>query len=419
MVVYLEKETPMALSKSRIAHLEETTGHSVFSPSSMKRIILCPGSVLAELKSPIPDESPYAKEGTLLHHYCEKAFSERPDNPLSYVSETDWSSERKVLVMEALEYVLKIKALHHGPVRVSLESKGSLASWGLPEIYGTMDVKIESEARLDVLDYKFGFGIQVFAEGNPQCACYLASSIDYDPSGPQKELYVHVVQPPLNHYDVWNVKWSVLTTMVLDTINNALMEAKSEHPSFNPSMEACRWCNANMICEHRLQSIRKKASAVIKASRSPTTVKTHEWKKILDGADDLQQAIKDVRAFAQREIKSTRGFPGYKLIAGRSKRVFKDPKVGQEFILERLGDEGYGPTPIISLAQAEKKLPGLKKDQEWQDLITKPTGKPVLVPESDPRPALEFSMQNEFEAEAETMGNVQSETSEIKDPFTK
>ena len=134
----------------------ESTGHSIYGGSSLKKIMLCTGSVLAELNSPIPPPSPYAEKGTMLHGYCEKAFGSRPDNPISFVNETSWDMEDKVLVIDALEYVLRVKELHRGPISVKLEADCNLASWGLPEVFGTADVQIVSESRVDVLDYNLG-----------------------------------------------------------------------------------------------------------------------------------------------------------------------------------------------------------------------------------------------------------------------
>lgn len=399
----------MALNDKKIKMLEQSTGHSVFGPSSLKRIMLCPGSVTASLHAPIPEESEYAAEGTLLHSYCEDAMTKRPDNPILYVNEQDWTSERKVLVIDALNYVLDIMDKHAGEVTVGLEAKGTLTEWGLPEIYGTMDVVIKSDSRIDVIDYKFGFGIQVFAENNPQCAAYLASQVPFDNgSRPLQKLYTHINQPTLNHYDDWEVPWEDLCSLILVDIHEALKEAKSVNPRYTPSMEACRWCNAKMFCDHRKVSVKEKAQMVAKAARNPANIRKEDWKKFLDAADDLQQAIKDVRLYAHSEIKSGRGFPGYKLVAGRSQRKFLDDAKGKALILENLNESEAYVKKLISLAQAEKKVPGLKKNEEWTGNIIKPTGKPVLVPEQDKREALEFTMQNEFTEDARKIADAGS-----------
>ena len=244
---------------------------------------------------------------------------------------------------------------------------------------------------------------------------YLGGVVPFDKGRePVAELYTHIVQPTLTHYDPWQVSWIALTTMILDDIAGAINQSKSENPRFNPSMEACRWCNANQRCEHRLKKLRRQSYAVQQAAKSPATITKEKWVQLLDAADDIQQAIKDCRAYATREIKSTRGFPGYKLVAGRSIRVFKDKAVGTDYIVDQLGDKAYKSQETITLAQAEKVKPGLKKSKEWKNLIKKPTGKPVLVPEGDKRPALQFTMENEFSADAEVMGDVK----QIADPFT-
>ena len=405
----ITKITPQVL-----LHWLETTGHSIYGGSSLKKILLCPGSVISELNAPIPPPSVYAEKGTLLHDYCEKAFTARPDNPISYVNETSWEEEDKVLVIEALTYVLKIAAKHRGQTTIRLEAEGNLESWGLPEVLGTMDVEIKSATRVDVLDYKFGYGIQVFAEDNPQCISYLGGSVPFvEGVAPNRDMFVHIVQPTLDHYDEWEVPWNTMVNMILGEITDAIKESKTDSPGFSPSMVACRWCNAKETCEHRRTKVVKQSRELVQAAKNPAVKTQDDWVRLLAAADDIQQAIKDCRAYATAEIMSTRGFPGFKLVAGRSKRVFKDKVVGEDYIKAQLGDKAYKKRETVSLAQAEKVLPNLKKSKVWKDMITKPTGKPVLVKDSDKRAALQFTMQNEFELDAEDMGNVKT----LVDPF--
>ena len=391
----------------------ESTGHSVFGPSSLKRIILCNGSVLATLNSPIPPDSEYAAKGTLLHNYCEKAMTYGLDNGsldkvLPYVwSQKEWEFDDKLLVVDALDYVLKVIAEHTGKVTIKLESEGSLESWGLPETSGTADVIVESDSLIDVLDYKFGFGVQVFVHDNPQCIAYLGGAVPYgDGSGSQKILRNHIVQPTLNHYDMEVVAWDELVRIILVDITNAINKAKSDDPAYEPSMEACRFCNAKMNCEHRQKGVRQNAYAVTQAAKNPATVSKEEWKKYLDAADALQQAIKDIRLFAQDEIRSGRGFPGYKMVAGRSTRKYIDEKKAKEWFASKgYANTAYAPLKLLSFPQAEKILK-LKKDPEFQALMEKKTGKPVLQPNSHPKEALVYAVDSVFSDVAATDGNV-------------
>ncbi len=101
-------------------------------------------------------------------------------------------------------------------------------------------------------------------------------------------------------------------------------------------------------------------------------------------------------------------------MAGRSKRVFKDKKAGDAYIVEIIGEEkAYAPKTTITLAAAEKIKPGLKKNKDWKDMITKPDGKPVLAPDSDKRAGLAYGVESDFTEDAAEM----AEIPEVTSPF--
>ena len=398
---------PVVITKETLDAWYKKTGHSLFGPSSLSRAILCNAAAQETLDAPEEEPSEFAAHGTMLHEKCEFCMKKAPKAPLMMAGMLDLEEEDMGFVHDALEYVMDVKERHLEEPTIRLEAEVSLVSWDLEEVEGTADVIIESSQRIDVLDYKFGRGIQVFAENNPQCFAYLGGAVRYQLNGSQQDMYVHIVQPPLNHYDCVEVSWDELSTKILEEIRPAVQASRRADAQYGPCMEACRWCNAKMICDARREHIKQVAAKVQRAAASPTMVAKRDWKEILDGSDDLTQAIKDVHKFAQAEIKSGRGFDGYKMVAGRSKRVFVNQAEGEAYILKTLGEEkAYAPAKMISLAQAEKKATKLKKDPKWKKLITKPTGKPLLVSEKDPRPALEYGMQNEFAADALRQGDV-------------
>lgn len=61
-----------------------------------------------------------------------------------------------------------------------------------------------------------------------------------------------------------------------------------------------------------------------------------------------------------------------------------------EALEEMLGAETAYTKKLLSPSQAEKAL-GKSRKGEIADLITKPTGKPTLAPESDKRPAINLT----------------------------
>lgn len=74
------------LSKEKIKQYEEITGHSIYGPSGMARIIRCPASVSEALRAPLQRSSSYAEHGTKLHNIIAAATEDPPETPTSLSS---------------------------------------------------------------------------------------------------------------------------------------------------------------------------------------------------------------------------------------------------------------------------------------------------------------------------------------------
>ncbi len=369
----------MALDEKQIKAVQEASGHSVFGSSSLPRIISCPASVGMELRAGLRPSSPYAQKGTELHEITEKAL--RSDDPEKYIySLKALSVEDTAYVLDAVNYVYEILAKHPEGAVMELEAGGSLGSYGIPDVYGTMDVVIKSALRTDVIDHKFGHGVAVYAEKNYQLTSYLGMAVPFvSTPDSEHELYVHINQPPLNIYDEWRVDWDILYQMILGDITDAIAQAKADDPPFGPSTKACRFCNANMGCKERHSALMGQAKMISQMSNNPGQIPNEKWAEFLEAADALKTAISQVEKHAVTEIQKGNDFPGFKLISGRSNRKFMDEATAHEYMRKRLGKRAFQPEKFISLAQAEKIDKSLKKDETWTGMIHKPNGKPKLV----------------------------------------
>ena len=109
--------------------------------------------------------------------------------------------------------------------------------------------------------------------------------------------------------------------------------------------------------------------------------------------------IESVFAFISSEA-INHGVPikGYKVVEGRSKRVFTDTKA----VVETATKNGYTDLykqQLISLTEFEKMMGKKKFAELLGEYVAKPPGKLALVPESDPRPSVDLSngVNEEFE----------------------
>lgn len=89
---------------------------------------------------------------------------------------------------------------------------------------------------------------------------------------------------------------------------------------------------------------------------------------------------------------------GYKVVEGRSKRIFTDTKA----VVSAAEAEGYTDIykqELLTLTEFEKMMGKKKFAEVLGEYVVKPPGKLALVPESDPRPAVDLSTAaDEFEA---------------------
>jgi hypothetical protein len=97
-----------------------------------------------------------------------------------------------------------------------------------------------------------------------------------------------------------------------------------------------------------------------------------------------------VEGLVKERLGNGEGFPGYKLVEGKSNRQWENIEEAEQLLDKLIGPEQVFTRKIISPAQAEKVL-GKKRAGEIADLIVKPLGAPTLAPESDKRPAINIS----------------------------
>lgn len=160
---------------------KEERAHALLSASSAKKWINCPPS--ARLEEGIPEtESAYAKEGTLAHAICElklqKLFTDKNMTERAYKGrlkklqqDAAYASEMEGYTDEYADYVSGIAFGFPAPPFVAVEKKLDYSPWA-PEGFGTGDCVIIYGKDLHIIDFKYGKGVPVKAEGNFQLALY-------------------------------------------------------------------------------------------------------------------------------------------------------------------------------------------------------------------------------------------------------
>ena len=123
--------------------------------------------------------------------------------------------------------------------------------------------------------------------------------------------------------------------------------------------------------------------------RDARLLEDSEISEVLRLADQLTSWAGDVKEYALQEAENGKKWEGWKLVEGRSNRKYAD----ENQVAEALIKAGYAESLLYERKlygiTAMEKIIGKKPLAECcGDLIIKPAGKPVLVPESDKRPEL-------------------------------
>lgn len=157
----------------------------------------------------------------------------------------------------------------------------------------------------------------------------------------------------------------------------------------------CRFCKIRATC-------RKRAEYNLELAKydfaMPSTLEEPEVEAILAKADELVSWVGDVKDYALQQALSGKNWAGWKVVEGRSNRWY----VNEDAVAAKVEEAGYFPyeKKLLGITALTKLLGKRRFDELLADLIEKPQGKPVLVPETDKRPAMhtaadDFSTENE------------------------
>lgn len=369
--------------------------HALLSPSSAARWINCPGSIRLSQQLPPAPSSSYADEGTLAHRVAELKLrvKSREIEPGEYaealfnecLASEYWSGE----LDEATDFYADLVFEHWGmagrDAELLVEQRFSLDEWA-PGSFGTSDAVVIGSGILEVIDLKYGKGVKVNAVENPQLRLYALGAADLF-EGPYdfQTVKMTIVQPRLDHVSVDMIPLEDLRDWGKNIVQPAAYNA-TNGAGETAAGDWCRWCPAKAVCRTRAEENLKLARYDFK---EPELLEPEEIGEILKQAEELQKWTADVQAYALQQALDGEHFDGWKLVEGRAVRKYADDLK----VSEALQAAGYPEAALYERKlygiTAMEKIVGKKKLTEiLGDLIIKPAGKPVLVPESDRREAI-------------------------------
>lgn len=329
--------------------------HHKYSPSKAERIILCPGSVRLGDSFSQSETSSYAEEGILLHAHMAEAIDLWPD---PYVPDMQEPEHRR-LIFDCLEQVqVIINSMTH-PHYILNDQQISMQDI---DCEGTLDLAIYDQYSLHIVDYKFGGGIEVSPDTNPQLMAYADGAlVEVKKEFPKwnGEVWLHIFQPRMDAYPAWQMFPEDLEHFKMK-FDRAIRLAESKNPPIHPGVKQCKWCPAGGACKARHREMYANAVLAMEhvADQAPQEIMSIDHlAKILSTRKMVESAFSNIEQYLLEQLKQGQQVPGYKLTTGRSSRKWKDGV--DAFILgESLGIDELDclETKLRSPAQVEKLL---------------------------------------------------------------
>lgn len=395
------------------------TAHALLSPSAAHRWINC--TAAPRLEETAEDKgSAYAEEGTLAHAFCARRLKEflglptdGEDAEIAQLSEKyhtgemgEYTDTYKVIVLEKFNAARSKTPDAQLLVEVRLDFTKYM-----PEAFGTADAIIIADGVMEVIDFKYGKGVLVSAERNPQMMIYALGayerfSFDYR----IERVRMTIIQPRIDNLSEYELGIDGLLEWARDTLVPAAKKAYKGDGPQTPG-EWCRFCKVKNNCRALANRCVRMA-----ADYGDRLLSAEELaQEVLPELPTVKTWLAGVEEYALQQALAGINLPGWKIVEGRSVRKITDQN-GAAAALNKAGyktTEIYKPQELRAITDLER-LTGKKQFATiCGEYIEKPQGKPTLVPETDKRPAID-PMTDDFKDI-----NVKDYTNSIKSKKSK
>ena len=363
--------------------------HAVLSASGSHRWLNCTPSARLELEFENTG-SEAAREGTAAHALCEhklkRALHMRSRRPVSDYDSDEMEECTDTYVDFVMEQYEAAKQVCEDPV-ILIEQRLDFSCY-VPDGFGTGDCLIISDDRLHIIDFKYGMGVLVEAENNPQMKLYALGALAvYDALYDIREVSMTIFQPRRENVSTWTVSVEDLKAWAENELKPRAKMAYDGEGEYLPG-EWCTFCRAAVRCRARAEEKLKLAQTEF---RMPPLLTDAEIEDILAVLPDLTKWANEITTYAlDAALNHGKEWNGFKVVEGRSVRKYRD----EAAVAEAAKEAGYKDIyrqSLIPLTEMQRLMGKDRFEEILGGLITKAPGRPTLVPISDKRPAMNVS----------------------------
>lgn len=371
--------------------------HAILSASGSHRWLACTPS--ARLEQEFSDtDSTASLEGTAAHSLAEHKLKKKLKMQSTRPNTIYDNDEMEMYTDDYSDYVVEqyTKAKRYDEnAKVLIEQRLDFSCY-VPEGFGTGDAVIVSKGKLHIIDLKYGLGVLVNAEKNPQMMLYALGALrKYEKEYEIKKVKLTIFQPRRENVTTWET-----TTAALKKWANKILRPKAEMAyrgtgKYEPGAH-CQFCKAAIKCRARAEEKLKLAKEEFK---KPPLITDNEIESVLAKIPDIKKWCDDIMEYALEKALNGKKWEGFKIVAGRGTRKY----LNEEAVVAALNKAGYYDIykkSLLPITEMEKLMTKKTFSEVLGKLVGKTEGKPTLVNLDDKRPELNtIQAKNEFKEE--------------------
>jgi hypothetical protein len=357
------------------------SAHSLFGASSAQIWTNCTAQpCLASQAKTFEEQTDYASEGTAAHNIAAEIL--KGTLPIEAI---DTLSDEMVDAITM--YAQYVKRHVKKTSKLYVEQRIRLDSIDGGRFFGTADAIVSSKTTITVIDFKYGQGISVQPENNPQLLYYLLGAIELEGLDIMcgKKFYVAIVQPRMEKDPIRKVEVPARSLIAFQAFLEGRYEKVKEDPEYNQG-SWCQFCKVKGVCPElkRISNVTTKTDIEGDVTSLPEVeqLSMETISKVLENASAIKKWLTAVEAYGYNLALEGCEIPRHKLVlGGRATRKWINESKVAEDLQSKYGLDIFD-IKLKSPAQMEK----LVDDKEVvQQYVMVPEKKPVLVSDTDKR----------------------------------